>query len=161
MIKQLNKKEKRLLLFLLLILLYAVFDVITNFDDYKRAYTGGEEETAVTEETDADTLAAQPETVERVRKLPYRPGVWEQDPFRSQPNVPVVIPVAGGKNGVVQPQISLRLQAISVGASGAVALINGMLVQEGDRIHGYRVVRIEPDRVILESGQQRRVLEMP
>ncbi len=161
MINQLNKKEKRLLLFLLVILLYAVFDVITNFDDYKQAYTGDEATTEVAVEAATDTLAAQNKAADGPRQLTYRPGLWERDPFRTQQNVPIVIPITGAKDRVGQALFPLRLQAISVSAAGAMALINGTQVQEGDTIRGYRVVRLEPDRVILKSGHQIVVLEMP
>jgi hypothetical protein len=56
---------------------------------------------------------------------------------------------------------AFRLQAILWGKGSRVALVDGRVVAEGDSLEGYRVERIEPERVILEGLHgERKILEM-
>ncbi len=52
----------------------------------------------------------------------------------------------------------LKLKAVLISDSLRLATINQFIVQEGDEILGERVSEIQPDRVILMKGDQKRTL---
>lgn len=54
-----------------------------------------------------------------------------------------------------QEASSIQLHLIRWQESGSIAVIDGQLVQVGDRIHGYVLQAIEPDHVVLaRAGEQ-------
>lgn len=59
------------------------------------------------------------------------------------------------------PPVKLELSAIWRQTGGTFAVINGMVCSEGDTVEGFRVERIEDDRVILENGEWREVVRFP
>jgi len=59
------------------------------------------------------------------------------------------------------PPVRLVLTAIWRQSGGAFAVINGTVCTEGDKIEGFRVERIEDDRVILENNEWREVVRFP
>ncbi|MCX8108297.1 MAG: general secretion pathway protein GspB [Verrucomicrobiae bacterium] len=54
--------------------------------------------------------------------------------------------------------VRLVLSAIWRQSGGTFAVINGVVCGEGDRVEGFRVERIEDDRVIVENGEWREVV---
>lgn len=54
----------------------------------------------------------------------------------------------------------LKLQLIKQSSAGWVALINGELVQTGQKVQQYRVLTIKPDQVILEKEGKRQILPL-
>lgn len=52
------------------------------------------------------------------------------------------------------------LQSILFSSDRRIAIINGVRVQEGDRIGAARVVRIRDSRVVLETGNRRLELRL-
>ena len=59
------------------------------------------------------------------------------------------------KGGPVQRQVtSLKLRGVIVGGKHSIAIINDKFVRTGERINGYRVVRIAEKEVWLESGNK-------
>lgn len=80
---------------------------------------------------------------------------WGKSPFvRGTP--------AGPKASASGPQeIILHLKGVSTPSGGpALGIINETIVQEGDAIEGYRVKEIHPDFVVLEQGEQEKVLKL-
>lgn len=59
------------------------------------------------------------------------------------------------------PPVRLVLTAIWRQSGGAFAVINGTVCAEGDKVEGFRVERIEDDRVILENDDWREVVRFP
>lgn len=59
------------------------------------------------------------------------------------------------------PPVRLVLTAIWRQSGGAFAVINGTVCAEGDKVEGFRVERIEDDRVILENDEWREVVRFP
>jgi hypothetical protein len=55
---------------------------------------------------------------------------------------------------------TLFLEGIFIGEGGRSALINGKMVEEGDRIAGFVLVSISLDRLVLKSGSSRRELSL-
>ncbi|HOK76605.1 MAG TPA: hypothetical protein PLW35_02665 [Verrucomicrobiota bacterium] len=59
------------------------------------------------------------------------------------------------------PPVRLVLTAIWRQTGGIFAVINGTVCSEGDKVEGFRVERIEDDRVILENDEWREVVRFP
>jgi type II secretory pathway component PulC len=49
---------------------------------------------------------------------------------------------------------SLKLKGVIVGANHSLAIINDKFVRTGERINGYRVIRIGEKEVLLRSGNK-------
>lgn len=60
------------------------------------------------------------------------------------------------------PQASrpaLVLQSVIISETRRIAVINGQVLREGERLRAYRVAAIAPGRVELDKGGERKVLE--
>ncbi len=75
------------------------------------------------------------------------------DPMRpADYQTPVAkISTSGEKNQVNTK--SWKLLAVLTSAERSVAVINGKSFQLGDHLEGYKLVRIDPDRVVLKNNQ--------
>lgn len=59
------------------------------------------------------------------------------------------------KGGPAQRQVtSMKLKGVIVGGKHSIAIINDKFVRTGERINGYRVVRIAEKEVLLKSGNK-------
>jgi type II secretory pathway component PulC len=47
-----------------------------------------------------------------------------------------------------------KLNGIIVGGKNPIAIINGKLLRQGEKIDGYKVIRIDEKRVFLKSGRK-------
>jgi len=65
-----------------------------------------------------------------------------------------------GKTKPGEPEPVLQLSGIVRGRT-PMAIIDGQIVTAGATIGGFRVVRVEPDRVVLIKDDQRRTLILP
>lgn len=73
-------------------------------------------------------------------------SAWGGDPFAAAARV--------SRGPVGRPRTTLRLEAILWSAAGGRALINGKTVEPGDVIGGFRITRIQPDRVVCRRGER-------
>ncbi|GAB4371665.1 MAG: hypothetical protein Kow0042_14550 [Calditrichia bacterium] len=146
---RLNKSQKRLLWILLLVVGYAAFDIIQNFDSYASTYGFKRKKS----EQVNPSVEKPVQEMESLTRKTYNKG-WNSDPF--------YVPVVEKKvRKVSRPQsVYLELNAISFATENSVAMINNRIVKVGDSIAGYRVSRIEPRRVVLIKGGQTRVLSL-
>jgi len=148
---EIDKRQKRMLYVLAAVLAYAAFELITNPEQYFGFYMGSEK---------ADTQTAVITQPIDANQLEKKPGVneydkdWAEDPF--------YIKVEKKRRAVRQsrPQVRLNLSAISFGGGQPVAMINDEILSVNDIIAGYKVQAIEPKRVILIKGNDRRVLTL-
>ena len=53
---------------------------------------------------------------------------------------------------------SLELLAVLTSSDRSVAVINGKLLQKGERIGGYKLIQISSDQVVLQSKTGKRIL---
>ena len=61
----------------------------------------------------------------------------------------------GGRSQPAQREVkSLKLKGVIVGDKHSIAIINDKFVRTGERINGYRVVRIGEKEVLLRSGNK-------
>lgn len=79
----------------------------------------------------------------------------EQDPTRppSFGGTPADVPLSPGT--VAKPAASSRLTTTVVTPGASFAVIDGVKVEEGDFVSGARVVKIDPEGVILDGGAGR------
>lgn len=62
--------------------------------------------------------------------------------------------------GTQRRTTSLKLRGVIVGGNNSIAIINDKFVRIGERIDGYKVVRIEAKEVFLKSGNRTLTLEL-
>jgi hypothetical protein len=148
---EIDKRQKRMLIVLGVVLAYAVFELITNSEQYFGYYMGSDK---------AEVQAASTNQVAVQTQTPKRPGVneydkdWGEDPFY----IKVEKKRRSGRK--VRPTVRLNLSAISFGGGQPVAMINDEILSVNDVIAGYKVQAIEPKRVILVKGSDRRILTL-
>lgn len=143
---QLTKSQKRLFIILGIVLAYACFDIATNWDSYTGVYKKKKKKNKAeksrimtSKQKGADSLIA------------YNKD-WGRDPF--------YVKIAAKQAKKVRPKkrVSLKLIAVSSDGQTSVAMINDKILQVGESISGYTVVKIEPTRVILKKGNDTRIL---
>ena len=78
------------------------------------------------------------------------------DPMRPLRGAPGIVKPVKGENQPVKE--SLRLSAVLISEQRSVAVINGKSLQKGERINGYKLVLIRPDRVELCGKAGKRIL---
>lgn len=127
-------------------------------------------------------VASKPQTVETAASLKIQIPQVETE-SREAParlNLPVNNPLSGVLRDIFSPPASgpaakdehtmeqasteapplLTLKGTITGGTDSMALINDQLVRSGDLIDRFRVVRIEKNRVLLASGNEKIELEM-
>jgi hypothetical protein len=57
-------------------------------------------------------------------------------------------------------EVPLVLNAISYNNGNSVVMINQKILSAGDMIEGYKVIRIEPTRVVLTKGDESKTLNL-
>ena len=147
---QVTKSQKRLLIILGIVLLYAVYDLTSNLDTYKKFYSGKtlNKITKAVSDTSRSKVVknAANERKEYLEK-------WGEDPFyiltaERKTKKPTYRKVARSKE-------TLSLLAISVKAGSTIALINDKIVKQGDIINGYEVLSITKNSVLLDNGKKK------
>ena len=145
---KMEKRQRNLLIFLIIVVAGAAIDFTINTEDYLKYY-GGEKKESVKKQIDIikpAVLQAQQIKLKKYKK-------WDRDPFRDL-TVRNTIPVYRSK-----PQgVALELKAISMAEGKSVAMINSEILAEGGSIEGYTVKSIQPRRVILEKDGQSKTL---
>jgi len=81
------------------------------------------------------------ESLQGIKPKPTTPSVQEESSQKIEPK-----------------EDPLKLKAVLMSDSLRLATINQFIVQEGDMILGERVLEIQPDKVILTKGDQKRTL---
>lgn len=72
---------------------------------------------------------------------------WGLDPFREFPGA-----VDSGDAPAIDASRAFELTGITWGRQEAAAIVNDMIVRRGDRLEGWLVKEIFPDRVVLERA---------
>lgn len=137
---KLQKNQKRMIVILGIVISYAIFDIITNWEKYNKYYFSSDEikPTLVTPKT--------------VKKLPDRGFTevqkltWKRDPFTEiNQKEPVRI------KKTVHMDTKLELKAITNDAQSAFVMINDAILMEGETIAGYQVDKIYKNKVKLSK----------
>lgn len=149
MMENMSKGQKRLLVLLVIVLAYAVFDIASNWDTYKGYYTG-KKKVAVTPQK--SRLNGAKKTNEK--RTDHYDKDWRSDPFY------VSVRVKNAPKPKRRHVVRLRLKAISFAGENSVAMINNRIVSVGDVIQGYKVVQIKQKQVVLRKGTQTKILSL-
>lgn len=148
---EMDKRQKRMLILLGVVLSYAAFELITNSEQYFGYYF--KSETSVEADKTADQAAVQTQVIQPKGITKYDKD-WGEDPFF------IKSAVKKQKTAKSTPQIRLTLSAISFGGGKPVAMINNEILGVGEQIEGYRIKSIEQTRVTLVKGTEQRVLTL-
>lgn len=146
---QLSKGQKRLLVVLLIVAAYAVFDVAKNWDTYMGYYSGKSKKEARVKKPAKARLAVGKKTS---GSQLYEKG-WKTDPF--------FVKVQQRKTKRrKRSRSALILKAISYAGDNSVAMINNRIVSVGDVVGGFKVLKINQQNVILGNGVVSKVLSL-
>ncbi len=148
---ELTKSQKRLLIFLSLVLIYFVYDIITDWDTYAGFY-GGKKKTVQTQKKKNKNLPEKASV--KTREQSYLAG-WGRNPFYEKPTPKKVVSKKTKKK-----RINLHLYAVSMKDNNSVALINDRVVKIGDMISGFTLEKIEKKQVRLSDGKKTVVLKL-
>ncbi len=136
---KLTKSQKRLFVILGIVIAYAVFDFVSNREQYNKVY--------LSETKPKTSLIIPPSEVKRTtikavsNKYHF---AWKRDPFiRPGRKEPVK------KERMVKREVRLKLNAITYAADNSFVMINDIILMEGETIAGYRVEQIYKDKVKL------------
>lgn len=136
------KSQKRLLIILAITVAYGIFDFVINMDQYSKFYTN--------EKKTKTSLIIPPSLVKNSKTkalLKDRNFTWKRDPFN-----PLVQKKSSKTKKEVQPDIQLKLKAITHDANNSFVMINDAILTEGESIAGYRVDQIYKDKVKLTKN---------
>ncbi len=148
---ELTKSQKRLLIFLGLVLIYFVYDIITDWDTYAGFYSG-QKKTVQQQKKENQNV---PEKARiKVQNRAYLAG-WGNNPFYEKPK-----PKKAVSKKVKKRRINLHLYAVSMKDNNSVALINDKVVKIGDMISGFTLEKIEKKQVRLSDGKKTVVLKL-
>ena len=149
---RLNKKEQRMLIVVLVLLVYGIIDLSLNFDRYRAAFEG--ENTTVTDwgdslMTNSNGAVAASRELNVVR-------AWRVDPFYARTaKAPIITPIVSAAENLPMNTPSLpvlTVQAISYSPTNSTAIVNGKIVREGDLLNTFVVTRITENAVILKDA---------
>ena len=142
---QITKSQKRLFILLGLVLVYAVYDIISNFDTYTGFYSEPEAKVAVQDgavKTDSAKILVEVQRKEYLNK-------WGSNPFYKKVQKKRVAKIVKQAK-----KVNLVLYAISMKDNNSVALINDKMVKIGDMIEGFTLQQIAKKKVTLSDGSR-------
>ncbi|MGD9898153.1 MAG: hypothetical protein AB7T22_03400 [Calditrichaceae bacterium] len=137
---QITKEQKRLLIVLSAVVLFAVIDFTINSEQYLGYYLDDGPAPVSVNPVDDSKEKAIPKYIP---VLNYKKG-WGKDPFFD-----VSVKKIKKRSASKKVEPILHLQAISYSGENSVVMINNMAVRVGENIEGYRVLKIEPQKVTL------------
>lgn len=156
MFKQFNARSAILLVILLSLMTYGLFDagiIGSGGGDVENLF-------GLAKSTASSALSAR-EAASARTNAPIKPlvwnGGWESDPF-FYAEAETTNAVGGGLIGSIlgnmdgQERLSLELSGISWVGNVGMALVNGDILEEGDRVSGYQITKIAFDHIILRKG---------
>lgn len=142
-----NKSQKRLLIILSIVIVYAVYDFISNKSDYEMMYAGGSE---TVEETPSKQVKLK-STTQKVQ-LAELNLEWKKDPFYRDDIKKTIV---RKRKKFVPKERPLRLQAITYADQNSFVMINDVILTEGEIVQGYKVEKIERTKVkLIKNGKE-------
>jgi len=146
-----TQSQKRLLIILGIVLVYFIYDLISNMNTYKNIYLGSEDSSVVADSV--DSLGRQANLGENQKQKEYL-NKWGESPFYVFSATTKKYIRKNGRRVAVKKN-PLQLLAISLRKNRSVALINDKIVKVGDIISGYQVERIDKRTVYLSNGKKK------
>ena len=83
---------------------------------------------------------------------------WGRNPFLTPSEAGYYSHITASYPGTEKGERADTINAILTGEAGKVAVINHIVVAEGDWIGGEQVAEIRPDSVLLQRGEEQRVI---
>jgi len=154
--KQLNLRSGALLVILIALIIYALIDagIIGSGGADVEKLLGLAKPSSSTQLSALE--ASKLRTDAPIRALNWRGG-WESDPFfyaeaetTNALGGGILGSLLGSMDGEERP--SLDLTGISWAGNVGMALINGDILEEGDKVSGYQITKIAFDHIILRKG---------
>ena len=157
MFKNKNARSIALLVILVCLMIYGLIDagIISTGSDEVDNLLGLSKNNS-----SSDALSGLPaskfRTAAPLRAINWKSG-WEADPFYYA-EAETTNALGGGILGSLfgnldgEDRPSLNLSGISWNGSVGMALINGDILEEGDRVAGYQITKIAFDHIILRRG---------
>lgn len=142
---EVSKSQKRLLILLGVVVLYAAYDFISNKDDYDKMYGGKKEIAVKTNPSDKLHLMAAKQT----RQITDIDMDFKRDPFFREDMVKKIVKY---KKSTKPRARKLKLQAITYSQDNSFVMINDLILSEGEYVEGYIVEKIEKTRVRLSKN---------
>ncbi len=140
---EITKSQKRLFILLGILIVYLIYDLITNMESYTKFYSGDKAKPA-------EVAAKKDSTkeVENQREIDYL-AEWGKDPF-------YLSFTAGPKKRSIKKDYtpSLQLYAISYKGDQSAALINDKFLKVGAIVEGFVLQKIEKNQVTLSDGKK-------
>lgn len=147
---KLQKSQKRLLLVLGLVLIYALIDFISNSDRYKKYY--------FTEDDDSKaTVILRNAILTPAKKQTFvdQDLSWKRDPFTQRRQSKTVKIIKR-----VNTDSKLNLKAITFDSENSFVMINDKILMEGEIIQGYLIRKIYKDKVELFKNGITRIINL-
>jgi hypothetical protein len=138
---QLTKGQKRMFAVLMVVILYAVYDIASNWDTYKAYYSN----TTIKNKRNKTAAEAANQKINPTENKSYLKD-WNEDPFYISGRQTFV------KKSSSPPETVLKLKAISYAGENSVIMINDKILKTGDIIEGYRIEKIEQKSVTLNKS---------
>ena len=142
---KITKNQKRLFIILGLVLGYAVFDIILNIDQYKMMYFGSVKSST----KPANELVKPKFPMTGSSNKKHVELDWKRNPFKGKTQGKYLINIEVSKSNK-----RLILQAITYSFENSMVIINGRILQEGDEIDGYKIIKIYRNKVELTKYGQ-------
>jgi len=146
---EITKSQKRLFIILGLVIIYGIYDIISNFDTYFSFYTGQKQE-KVSSKNNNDKIL-KPKLKQSSRDYIK---TWGSDPFY------IVVKSKKAKRVPIKSAPKLHLLAIIYDEPNSIAMINDAMVKTGDMISGYRIVNIKQNSVTVTYGNKTTILTL-
>lgn len=150
-----TKKQKWLFVVMFIVIAYGVYDFTENSEQYLRFYTGRKTTSTLSLEKIKPNDSTSPNGADVGAK--YKKG-WGSDPFYD-PGLSRTSSSPKVRKQTIK-EVHLELKAISYNGRKSMAIINEAMVMNGDVVEGYRVAKIEPDRVVLVKGKATKILTL-
>jgi hypothetical protein len=142
---KLQKNQKRMIIVLGIVLLYAVIDVVNNAEQYTQYYF-------LTENSGSTIVPPKKVKTYSVNKVQLKDKIsWKRDPFTHsyQKKLKVV-------KKEFQSDFTLELKAITYNTDNSFIMINDLILMEGESIQGYLINKIYKDKVkLLKNGSSK------
>ena len=148
---EITKSQKRLFIILGLVIIYFIYDIVSDWETYAGFYSG--EKVAVQQVDNKSQIKAE-QNLKKEQDKQYLEK-WGRNPFYKKIEKKKAVRVVKKTKTV-----NFKLHAVSMKDNNSVALINDKIVKIGDMISGYTLKKINKKQVILSDGQKTITLKL-
>ena len=137
-----TKSQKRLLVLLVIVLMYAIFDFMQNRKDYEQVYLKKKQV------PQAQLVTNSKPTIKKIEKqLKDIDLNWKRETIEKSEIKRRSVKTAPQK-------VHLNLNAVTYAGENSFVIINNIILKEGEVVAGYRVDKIHQDHVKLTKNSK-------